>query len=170
MEQTELFGVICYAFLWLVYCGYNSYNTVNHERQLKKLQEMADNAHMYEIILQTLSPRAFMGLFVGAHLLVSAMELAGFALAYAYISFNEFFLFAFTVILVSYIAQFTLELRRIKKMGRIFSHSAHPFSVMARYLRFQLNSSPWVYLSTYGKCFIALQLFLNLLQNPHPGF
>ena len=165
MAQEDFFGVICYSFLWLVYCSYNAYTMINHERQLKRLQEMANNGHMYEIVLQAMSPRTFMGLFMGSHLLIMLLELGGFALAYAYISFNSALLATYAAVLSIYIIQAIIEIRRIKKTRRIFTDKSQPFVLLARYFRFQINTSTVMYLSAYGKCFVAVQLFLSLIKN-----
>lgn len=154
----------CYALVWLALSAYNSWSFVAPERRRKRLEEMGDSSHMYETMMQAISPNVLVGLFAGLEFLVAAFEIAGFALAYAYVPLTEYLAAALYVIFGAYVMQSALELRRLKIINRIFKQGKRPFALLYRYLRLQLEPTPLACFATYGKCLVALQLFLHLLK------
>ena len=88
----------------------------------------------------------------------------GFALAYSYVPMQEIWMWAFLFIVGCYVLDTLQSFVHIRKFQRMFRDSEHPFPILARYLRYCVTAgSPAAYPATYGKCLIAVNLFLYVL-------
>jgi len=158
-------GLKCYGFMWLLICAYHAVSLADLERRQKRLKAMEDNVHIYETMLQSVSPGILSGLFAAVEIVTIGLDFVGFALAYAYVPLKSYTLAAFALFMAAYMIHTGIELIHLKRIRRVFGGSLRPFAILARYLRRHLIPSAWTYLAVYGRCLVSVQLFLNLLKH-----
>ena len=158
--NDDMFWLKCYAFFWLALTGYMAYAVANHRRRVKQINDLTENSHIYEAMLAALSPHVLVGILAAVNLFVIVIDTYGFMLAYSYVPMKMWHTLAFVIILAGYVLETMNGFVHLKKMRRIFNCNA-PFRVLARYSRFTLNAAnPTRYVSAYGRCLVAVNLFL----------
>ena len=153
----------CYAFFWMLIAGYTAYNLLDRQRRIKRADDMIENGHIYDNLLAVMSPRVFIGIFVAMELVVVAVDLYGFLLALSYIEAPEWQQFVLAGIVVCYLFECLRNFSYIKKFPRVFERP-EPIKTLARYLRRTLQADNIAtYISYYGKCLVAVKLFLAVI-------
>ena len=151
-----------YAFVWMLLGIYRAFLTADRGQRLRRVDMLVENAHTYEIMLMGLSPRIFVGVLTAVELMVIAFDTYGFLLALSYLSPLNWQKLVFFVVVLCFIIDALVNLTTVKKLSRILTKPA-PFLLLARYMRrYFTESSVTACVSSYGRCFIAVKLFLAL--------
>ena len=157
-----IFWLQCYAFFWMLLTGYMSFTLLDKKRRIDKANDLLENGHIYETLLASLSPQILVGILVAMQLFMVAVDLYGFLLAVSYVPFAKWQELLFGAVVICDVYESLKTFFTLKKFRRIFN-SADPFKLLARYMRYYTYiGSATGYVSTYGKCFIAVNLFLHL--------
>ena len=155
----------CYALVWMLITSYNAYCMLDRQRRVKRANDIIENGHIYDRLLAVMSPRVFVGIFVAMELVVIAVDLYGFLLAVTYIEAPRWQHFALAAIVACYLYECMRSFTYIRKFPRILERTNEPMKTLARYLRLTLCAdSIATYVSYYGKCLVAVKLFLAVIS------
>ena len=158
-----LIWLLSYAFFWMLLAAYMAYTTLDYQKRLQRANDMVENGHIYEKILAVVSPQVLIGVLVAVELFVVAVDAYGFLLAGVYTPLFDWQKFLFGAVLVAYACECLRNFSHLRKFPRIFERP-EPFMIMARYLRFCTTIGHLsTYVANYGKCFIAVRLFLTVI-------
>ena len=143
--------------------GYLAYNLVDQKKRIKQANDLLENGHIYEAMLAALSPQVLVGVFAAIQLFIIIIDAYGFLLAASYVPLTNWQRFLFMAVISCYIIESLNGFFHLKKIRRIFAEKTEPIKLMARYARFlAVADSPAAYISSYGKCLIAVNLFLRV--------
>ncbi|MBR2216448.1 MAG: hypothetical protein IJ849_11945 [Selenomonadaceae bacterium] len=152
------------AFLWMIVNFFLSFVLRDQVGQLRNVKEIGKELAIYEQMMAGMAAGSVSNFYGAMQLAGAICDSFGFALAYAYVPLTEVTRWIFFFIVLCYGLDMLLTVGHVRKLQRLFRESPRPLPVFLRYIRYcTVKASPVVYVATYGKTLVAVNLFLQVI-------